>query len=42
MSTHAKPAWMTVGSVTEKVVQTATVPVLSIRPQEAQESTGSE
>jgi nucleotide-binding universal stress UspA family protein len=33
MSTHGKTGLrMTVGSVTEKVVQTATCPVLSIRP----------
>jgi nucleotide-binding universal stress UspA family protein len=39
MSTHGKTGLrMTMGSVTEKVVQTATCPVLSIRPQEAQKS----
>jgi nucleotide-binding universal stress UspA family protein len=43
MSTHGKTGLrMTVGSVTEKVVQTATCPVLSIRPREAQERTGAE
>jgi nucleotide-binding universal stress UspA family protein len=43
ISTHGKTGLrMTLGSVTEKVVQTATCPVLSIRPQEAQESTGTE
>jgi nucleotide-binding universal stress UspA family protein len=37
MSTHGKTGLrMTVGSVTEKVVQTAPCPVLSIRPQQAQ------
>jgi nucleotide-binding universal stress UspA family protein len=40
MSTHGKTgARMTLGSVTEKVVQTATCPVLSIRPQQAQKRT---
>ena len=42
MSTHGKAGLrMTVGSVTEKVVRTAPCPVLSIRPQEAQKTTGS-
>jgi nucleotide-binding universal stress UspA family protein len=37
MSTHGKTGFrMSVGSVTEKVVQTAPCPVLSIRPQHAQ------
>ena len=41
MSTHGKTGLrMTVGSVTEKVVRTAPCPVLSIRPQEAQKTTG--
>ena len=39
MSTHGKTGLrMTVGSVTEKVVQTGPCPVLSIRPQEAQKT----
>jgi nucleotide-binding universal stress UspA family protein len=39
MSTHGKTGLrMTVGSVTEKIVQTAPCPVLSIRPQEAQKT----
>jgi nucleotide-binding universal stress UspA family protein len=39
ISTHGKTGLrMTIGSVTEKVVQTATCPVLSIRPQEAQKT----
>jgi nucleotide-binding universal stress UspA family protein len=43
ISTHGKTGLrMTMGSVTEKVVQTATCPVLSIRPQEAQERTRTE
>jgi nucleotide-binding universal stress UspA family protein len=41
MSTHGKAGLrMTVGSITEKVVRTASCPVLSIRPQEAQKATG--
>ena len=41
MSTHGKTGLrMTVGSVTEKVVRTAPCPVLSIRPQKAQKTTG--
>ena len=41
MSTHGKSGLrMTVGSVTEKVVRTAPCPVLSIRPQKAQKTTG--
>ena len=43
ISTHGKTGLrMTLGSVTEKVVQTATCPVLSIRPQAAQERIGAE
>ena len=43
ISTHGKTGLrMTIGSVTEKVVQTASCPVLSIRPQEAQKSTVTE
>jgi universal stress protein A len=43
MSTHGKTGLrMTVGSVTEKVVRTAPCPVLSIRPQEAQKTTGTQ
>jgi nucleotide-binding universal stress UspA family protein len=43
MSTHGKTGLrMTVGSVTEKVMQTAPCPVLSIRPQEAQKTTGAQ
>ena len=43
MSTHGKTGLrMTVGSVTEKVVRTAPCPVLSIRPQDAQKTTGAE
>ena len=43
ISTHGKTGIrMTLGSVTEKVVQTSTCPVLSIRPEEAQKSTGAE
>jgi nucleotide-binding universal stress UspA family protein len=41
ISTHGKTGLrMTIGSVTEKVVQTATCPVLSIRPQDAQRTRG--
>lgn len=41
ISTHGKAGLrMTLGSVTEKVVRTASCPVLSIRPQEAQKATG--
>lgn len=41
MSTHGKTGLrMTVGSVTEKVVRIAACPVLSIRPQEAEKTTG--
>jgi nucleotide-binding universal stress UspA family protein len=41
ISTHGKTGLrMTVGSVTEKVVRTASCPVLSLRPQEAQKVTG--
>jgi nucleotide-binding universal stress UspA family protein len=43
ISTHGKTGLrMTMGSVTEKVIRTATCPVLSIRPQEAQERAGGE
>lgn len=43
MSTHGKTGLrMTVGSVTEKVVQTGPCPVLSIRPQEAQKTTAAQ
>lgn len=43
MSTHGKTGLrMTVGSVTEKVVCTAPCPVLSIRPQDAQKTTGAQ
>jgi nucleotide-binding universal stress UspA family protein len=43
MSTHGKTGLrMTVGSVTEKIVQIAPCPVLSIRPQEAQRTTGAQ
>jgi nucleotide-binding universal stress UspA family protein len=43
LSTHGKTGLrMTVGSVTEKVVRTAPCPVLSIRPQEAQKTTGTQ
>jgi nucleotide-binding universal stress UspA family protein len=43
ISTHGKTGVrMTVGSVTKKIVQTATCPVLSIRPQEVQQGTGTE
>jgi universal stress protein A len=43
MSTHGKTGLrMTVGSVTEKVVRTAPCPVLSIRPQDAQKTTGAQ
>jgi nucleotide-binding universal stress UspA family protein len=43
MSTHGKTGLrMTLGSVTEKVVQTATCPVLSIRPEEAQKGAATE
>jgi nucleotide-binding universal stress UspA family protein len=39
ISTHGNTGLrMTIGSVTEKVVHTATCPVLSIRPQEAQKT----
>jgi nucleotide-binding universal stress UspA family protein len=41
LSTHGKTGLrMTVGSVTEKVVQTASCPVLSIRPATGQERNG--